>query len=105
MYIPEASGLHFDFDPRCQTSGEADVVSIPSEHAWNNADYSPFNCKGFGEEGACFFGSYSRGNWPVRGITVVGDTATAMLCVTTHGRYEIDNKHTWGLKCTVRGFL
>ncbi|GMF13998.1 unnamed protein product [Phytophthora lilii] len=103
--IPGASVLHFEFDPRCRTSGEADIVIITSGLAWYQADRLPYGDVGFGEDGGCFFGSYSRGNWPAGGLTIVGDTATVMLCATTQGRSAAGDKQRWGLKCTVRGLF
>ncbi|OWZ23473.1 hypothetical protein PHMEG_0001640 [Phytophthora megakarya] len=105
VHIPGASVLHFEFDPRCRTSGEADVVFITSGLAWYQADRLPYGDVGFGEDGGCFFGSYSRGNWPAGGLTVVGDTATVMLCATTQVRGGSGDKLRWGLKCTVRGLV
>ncbi|KAF1773863.1 Mib-herc2 [Phytophthora cactorum] len=100
VHIPGASVLHFEFDPRCRTSGEADIVFITSGLAWYQADRLPYGDVGFGEDGGCFFGSYSRGNWPAGGLTVVGDTATIMLCATTQARSGTGDKQRWGLKCT-----
>ncbi|ETM45302.1 hypothetical protein L914_09596 [Phytophthora nicotianae] len=105
VHIPGASVLHFEFDPRCRTSGEADIVFITSGLAWYQADRLPYGDVGFGEDGGCFFGSYSRGNWPAGGLTVVGDTATVMLCATTQARSGTGDKQRWGLKCTVRGLF
>ncbi|KAG4063854.1 hypothetical protein PC123_g1389 [Phytophthora cactorum] len=105
VHIPGASVLHFEFDPRCRTSGEADIVFITSGLAWYQADRLPYGDVGFGEDGGCFFGSYSRGNWPAGGLTVVGDTATIMLCATTQARSGTGDKQRWGLKCTVRGLF
>ncbi|KAG7393228.1 E3 ubiquitin-protein ligase mib1 [Phytophthora pseudosyringae] len=105
VHIPGASVLHFEFDPRCRTSGEADIVCIMSGLAWYQADRLPYGDIGFGEDGGCFFGSYLRGNWPAGGLTVVGDTATVMLCATTQGRSGTGDKQRWGLKCTVRGLF
>ncbi|KAG6623587.1 putative Hect-domain containing peotein [Phytophthora cinnamomi] len=105
VHIPGASVLHFEFDPRCRTSGEADIVFITSGLAWYQADRLSYGDVGFGEDGGCFYGSYSRGNWPAGGLTIVGDTATIMLCVTTQGRSGTGDKQRWGLKCTVRGLF
>eukprot|EP00644_Phytophthora_capsici_P013693 jgi/Phyca11/117321/e_gw1.33.176.1 len=105
VHIPGASALHFEFDPRCRTSGEADIVFVTSGLAWYQADRLPYGDVGFGEDGGCFFGSYSRGNWPAGGLTIVGDTATVMLCTTTQSRSGATDKQRWGLKCTVRGLF
>ncbi|GMF37079.1 unnamed protein product [Phytophthora fragariaefolia] len=103
VHIPGANVLHFEFDPRCRTSGEADIVCITSGIAWYQTDRLSYGDVGFGEDGGCFYGSYSRGNWPAGGLTIVGDTATVMLCATAQGRSGVGDKQKWGLKCTVRG--
>ncbi|RLN89280.1 hypothetical protein BBJ28_00013490, partial [Nothophytophthora sp. Chile5] len=105
--IPGASVLHFEFDPQCRTSGEADFVFITPGLAWFQTDRIPYGDVGLGEDGGCFFGSYSRGNWPAGGLTIVGDTATIMLCATTQGRSgtEREDRRRWGIKCTVRGLF
>lgn len=105
--IPGASLLHIEFDPRCRTKGETDIVFITSGLAWYQTDRIPYGDVGFGEDGGCFFGSYTRGNWPAGGLTIVGDTATIILCASTQSRSRSDeeDKQRWGLKCSVRGLF
>lgn len=105
IHIPGATCLHFDFDPQCQTVGEADFVFVSAGHAWFHADRIQFSDGGIGESGGCFFGSYQSGNWPLEGLTISGDTATIMLCATAQrsdSRMQDETRH-WGFKCTVRG--
>lgn len=105
IHIPGATCLHFEFDPQCQTVGEADFVFVSAGHAWFHADRIQFSDGAIGESGGCFFGSYLSGNWPLDGLTISGDTATVMLCATAQSsdsRVPDETRH-WGFKCTVRG--
>lgn len=105
--IPGATLLHIDFDPRSSTGGEADFVFITSGRSWFNSDRMAFADGGIGDNGGCFFGSFSHGNWPTQGLSVVGDTVTIMLCATSQARDNTDRseKTRWGLRCTVRGLF
>lgn len=105
--IPGASLLHIDFDPRSCTSGEADFVFISSGRSWFNSDRMAFADGGIGDSGGCFFGAYAHGNWPTQGLSIVGDTATIMLCATSQARDNANasEKQRWGLRCTVRGLF
>lgn len=107
--IPGARALHIDFDPRSCTSGEADFVFITSGRSWFSSDRVAFGDSGIGDNGGCFFGSFAHGNWPTQGLTIVGDTATIMLCATSQARDATNvtqsAKLRWGLRCTVRGLV
>lgn len=105
--IPGATLIHIDFDPRSCTSGEADFVFVTSGRSWFTSDRMAFAEGGIGDNGGYFFGSYSRGNWPTQGLSIVGDTVTIMLCATSQTRDNADHseKLRWGLRCTVRGLF
>jgi hypothetical protein len=105
IHIPGARCLHFDFDPRCQTPGETDFVLIVPGVKWLHSEGVLFGEIGIGEQGGCFFGNYETGNWPVGGMTILGDTATVMLSASKNSSEGNDSDVLirWGLRCSVRG--